>query len=203
MRITALKYQVRNPERVNVFVDGKYDFSLSVDQVLANKVKVGLELDQEVRDHLKEISTDGKLLMRALKWSMLRPRTEKEVSLYVRKLLPIDKRHKISAIIDDLRRLRAFDDERFIEWWLERRSSDKKSHVILRAELLSKGVSESIISEHMNEASDTVALQILLRKVKDKPRYQDSKKLIAYLMSKGFRYSSVIEALAEGTSEAD
>ena len=39
--ITALTAQVRNADRVNVFIDGTYDFSLDVAQVVDCGVKVG------------------------------------------------------------------------------------------------------------------------------------------------------------------
>jgi len=46
MKITAIKQQVKNPERVSVFIDGKYEFSLTLDEVLKEKIKIGLELDK-------------------------------------------------------------------------------------------------------------------------------------------------------------
>jgi hypothetical protein len=33
MKITAIKQQVKNPERVSVFIDEKYEFSLSLDEL--------------------------------------------------------------------------------------------------------------------------------------------------------------------------
>ena len=40
-KITALSVQTRNPNRVNVSVDGKYRFSLDISQVTDLGVKVG------------------------------------------------------------------------------------------------------------------------------------------------------------------
>ena len=34
MKITAIKAQVKNPERVSIFVDDKYSFSLSLDELV-------------------------------------------------------------------------------------------------------------------------------------------------------------------------
>jgi hypothetical protein len=37
MKITAIKQQVKNPERVSIFVDGKYEFSLSLDELASSE----------------------------------------------------------------------------------------------------------------------------------------------------------------------
>lgn len=42
MKITALKAQIKNPERVSVFVDGKYSFSLTINEVIDQKIKKDL-----------------------------------------------------------------------------------------------------------------------------------------------------------------
>lgn len=73
MKITALKQQVKNPERVSVFVDEKYEFSLSLDEVVKHKIKNGDELDKADVKKFKKISEDGKLRARALEWLLNRP----------------------------------------------------------------------------------------------------------------------------------
>ena len=42
MKITALKQQIKSADRVSVFVDEKYSFSLSLDDILTHKIKKGL-----------------------------------------------------------------------------------------------------------------------------------------------------------------
>ena len=46
MKITALKQQIKNPERVSIFVDEKYAFSLSLDELVKYKLKNGDELSE-------------------------------------------------------------------------------------------------------------------------------------------------------------
>ena len=45
MKITTIKQQVKNPERASIFVDGKYSFSLSLNELVAEKLKIGQEID--------------------------------------------------------------------------------------------------------------------------------------------------------------
>ena len=43
-KITNIKQAVKNENRVNVYVDGKYSFSLDIAQLVDFKIKVGQDL---------------------------------------------------------------------------------------------------------------------------------------------------------------
>ena len=74
-KITDLKQGVKNPDRVNVFVDGKFSFSLDLSQVVDFHLKIGQTLtDQELKE-LKHASEYGKLYGRTLEWVLTRPRS--------------------------------------------------------------------------------------------------------------------------------
>ena len=83
MKITSLKQQLKQPERVSIFVDDKYSFSLSLDEVVKYKVKNGIELSAADIKRFKKISADGKLRARALEWLMNRPHSVKEFHDYL------------------------------------------------------------------------------------------------------------------------
>ena len=85
MKITNLKQGVKNPNRVNVFVDDKYSFSLDVSQVVDFKLKVGLEITPEKLSELKNASDFGKLYQRTLEWVLVRPRSVRETRDYLYK----------------------------------------------------------------------------------------------------------------------
>ena len=66
MKITKLTAQIKNPDRINVFGDGKYVFSLDIAQITELNVRVGRELDPgDVKFLLKE-SEFGKYYLKAL-----------------------------------------------------------------------------------------------------------------------------------------
>ena len=46
MTITKISAQVKNPDRVSIYIDGVYSLSLNLDQLLVEKLKFGLELDE-------------------------------------------------------------------------------------------------------------------------------------------------------------
>ena len=59
--VSDLKQGLKNPDRVNVFVDGKFLFSLDISQVVDYKLKVGKQISEEELDELKRASEFGKL----------------------------------------------------------------------------------------------------------------------------------------------
>lgn len=83
MKITNLSAQQRDPNRVNVFVDGKYTFSLDVSQVVSLGVKVGREYDEQELAELEQESQFGKLYGRALEYCLMRPHSAREVRDYL------------------------------------------------------------------------------------------------------------------------
>src|SRR4051812_11646751 len=100
MKITSIKQQVKNPERVSVFVDGKYEFSLSLDELVKYKLKNNDELDQGDVKKYKKISADGKLRMRVLEWLLNRPHSERELRdyLYRKKVEP----EQIDSLVSEM-----------------------------------------------------------------------------------------------------
>lgn len=206
MIITGLRYQIKNPDRVSVYLDGAYVFSLTVTQLLEEKLSVGLTIDAERRTELEERSYDGKLVMRAMNWTLLRPRSVRETRDYLFRVLRQrhsrdDIERKTAMVIDELRRHSWLDDRRFAEWWLARRTSERKSQRVLRAELAKKGIDRELIDE-LTQRSDARALRQLIATLQTKPKYADHQKLMRYLAAKGFNYSSISEAL-DGSDAGD
>jgi regulatory protein len=83
MKITAIKQQVKNPERASIFIDGKYSFSLTLDELVRERLKNDEEIDGSRLKKLKKISEDGKIRMRALAWAMNRPHSVREFRDYL------------------------------------------------------------------------------------------------------------------------
>jgi len=197
MKITKLSFQVKNPDRVNVFLDGKYSFSLTIDQVLEYKVKKDLEIDEQDVKKFEKLSLDGKLRQRALEWLMIRPHSEKEVMDYFRRK-KVDS-EQARAWLDEFI-LRGYQsDTSFARWWIDQRRAKQKSQQFIRQELRQKGVDTAIIQSFLLEESvtDKSALMILIEKKQKQTKYQDSQKLTTYLVRQGYRYSDVVDALAD------
>lgn len=193
MKITHIKQQINDSNRVSVFVDGDYSFSLTLDQILEQKLKKGLELDGPRLEILHKISDEGKIRTRALEWLLRRPHSVGEFKNYsYRKKLEKDLVEKLIAEFQDRGYL---DDEKFAIWFADQRIKKGKSIREVRAELMAKGISFSVSEFVTDSNSDEDALVGLIKKLQTRSRYQEEKKLLSYLLSKGFRYSDIKTAL--------
>ena len=186
--ITDLKQGVKNPNRVNVFVDGKFSFSLDVSQVVDFHIKKGMEIDAEQLAKYKKASEFGKLYQRALEWVLLRPRSERETNDYLYKKIyekKLDKQY-INLIIEKLKNKKYLDDFKFAEWYVENRFVKKGiSRKRLAMELMKKGISAEIIDDVLDARNDEEEILKIIAKKRAK---YDDEKLIQYLCRQGFSY---------------
>ena len=197
MKITKISEQIKNENRVNIFVDGRYNFSLTLNQLLESKLKINDEVSDSRLSELKKLSQLGKLKMRALEWLMLRPRSQKELRDYLyRKKLDSD---EAGLWLAEFQKKGYQNDKSFSKWWVEQRRNKKRSSNFIRSELKTKGIQNDLIDEAINESAidDKLALKELIIKLKSKPKYQDEKKLLEYLIRQGYGYSLIKEVLAE------
>lgn len=194
--VSDLKQGLKNPDRVNVFVDGKFLFSLDISQVVDYKLKVGKQISEEELDELKRASEFGKLYQRALEWVLARPRSEKETRDYLYKKIfekKLDKKY-IDEIVGKLKDKKYLDDQKFAEWWVENRFVNKGvSSKRLRMELLKKGISNSVVDEVLDARDDDEEIMKII--AKKRARYADDEKLMAYLIRQGFPFELVKEKI--------
>lgn len=207
MKITALSAQVKNPDRINIFIDGKFRFGLDISQVVDLGIKVGLELDAARLAELELESQFGKLYAQALNYCLLRPRSMREVRDYLwKKSQPklLKSGHKTASLPDSLsqrvvERLiekKHLDDYQFAEWWLtNRRLKQGASLRRLRQELAQKGVDRGIVERLLAESDRDDISELHKIIAKKARRYPDRDKLMRYLASQGFSYDDIKQAL--------
>jgi len=202
MKITNIKQQVRDENRVSVYLDGKYSFSLNLTELLDEKLKVGLEINEARLKDLQKRSAEGKLRMRSMEWLMNRPHSEREFRDYLRrKQVDGDYAEYLVSYFKDRKLL---NDETYARWLLGVRVGRLKSSRALRAELRSKGVNLTIIDRVIsdNPIDELGQIQKIIIKKRRLSRYADDEKLNQYLVRQGYGYSQVAEALnAEGSKQ--
>jgi regulatory protein len=196
MKITSIKQQIKNPERVSVFVEGKYTFSLSLDELLKYKVKSNDELSASDVKKFKKISADGKLRARSLEWLLNRPRAEREFRdyLYRKKAEP----EQIENLVNEFSEKGYLDNAKFASWFTELLTRRGKSNRAIMAELFKKGIGRDIVDDSINsEAGNEVErLKNIIEKKRKLSRYKNNpQKLTQYLISQGFSYQLVKETL--------
>jgi regulatory protein len=209
MKITAITAQQRDPNRVNVMVDGAYRFSLDISQVIDLAIKVGHEYDETELIALEAESQFGKLYGRALEYCLVRPHSSKEVRNYLyrktrdtktsqgatKKGVPIELTQRV---FDRLCERGYIDDEKFTRYWIENRHLKKGvSRRKLQAELRAKGIAREVIETHLADSprQDEDELQKVI--AKKRGRYDDEQKFMQYLARQGFSYDDIKQALSQ------
>ncbi len=212
MRITGISAQIKNPDRLNILVDGTYRFSLDISQVVDLGIKVGKDYTEEELTELETESQFGKLYSRALEFCIMRPHSAREVRNYLWRKTQLTRykskdgtireREGVSQSIadralDKLIEKGYVDDQKFARFWVENRNMTKgSSSRKLIAELRVKGVEQTVIDEVLGESerNDESEIQKILSK--KRARYADDQKLIAYLARQGFSYDDIKAAIA-------
>jgi regulatory protein len=202
MKITSIKQQVKNPERVSIFVDGKYEFSLSLDELVKYKLKNNDELDKADVKRFKKISADGKLRARALEWLMNRPHSERELRdyLYKKKV----EKDQIESLVDEFTTKGHLNNAKFAVWFTDLQARRGKSDRAIRSELFKKGIGREVADEILEQGAGDEAgrLRKMIEKKRRLSRYKnDPQKLAGYLVGQGFSWQLVKDELASNKSE--
>ncbi|MEK7543458.1 MAG: regulatory protein RecX [Patescibacteria group bacterium] len=148
-----------------------------------------------------EIPTDqelyAKLLDASIRFFSFRPRSEKEFRDFLLKKLH---KHKapdegvIDRVIARLQDLGYADDGKFVAWWVEQRQAHKpKGARMVSQELLSKGISRTLIDQQVNQGSFSSQYELARQSVAKKvllwsklPKLEQKKKLYGFLGRRGF-----------------
>jgi len=195
-KITALKLQRRNRNRVNVYLDGEFAFGLS--RIVAGWLRTGQELSEEKIAELKAQDGVEIALQRALNFLSYRARSEQEVRQNLTKHghdEPV-----IDEIIERLNRGGLINDASFAEMWVENRSEFRpRGSQMLRLELRQKGIPDEIISSVLEMIDET---ELAFRAAQKKARryrhleYPDfRKKMSGFLARRGFHYGIIADVL--------
>ena len=204
MKITGIRAQIKDKERVAVYIDGRYSFSLSQDQLLRERLAAGQEIDEDRLNELKEKSQFGKLLAHVLRFVLMRPHSVREIEQY---LVRKDADAKVTqALMDYLSERGYLDDQKFAQSWVASRMRTKAvSRRRLVAELRKKGVDEVAIEMALTEEGfdEMDALKTIVAKKRHLSRYQDDKKFLTYLLRQGFSYDQVNSVLTDEFSLYD
>ena len=211
MKITALSAQLKNPDRINIFIDGKFRFGLDISQVVDLGLKVGLEVSADRIAELEQEAEFGRVYAQALNYCLLGPRSERETYQYLcRKTLATKYKTKkgdiktrpginpevVEQVLMKLRQKHYLDDYKFAEWWLaNRRLKQGASARRLHQELAQKGIERDMIDQLLAESGRDDASELQKIITKKAHRYPDRDKLMRYLVSQGFGYDDIKQAL--------
>lgn len=199
LKVTDIKQQVKRQDRYSIFVDDKYTFSLSENELMQSGIRLNKEYAEAELEQLKQTAVLDKAYMRSLDMLSRRARSEWELRDYLRR-----KDYEpdvIDQIITRLKKSKYIDDYNFAKAWVDnRRLLKATSKRKLSQELKQKRVEQSVIDEVLAEddTDELAVIREIIVKKRTQSRYQDDQKLIAYLLRQGFSYGDVKEAIKLG-----
>ena len=195
--ITELKLQ-KSKTRANVYLDGQFACGLELSTIVKNQLKVGVEISKDKLEQMQAESEVERATEKALGLLERQKYTKKQIrtKLASKGYLPV----VVDQVITKLEAYGYISDEDYAESFL--RATSTKSKKEIKFALMTKGVSEKIINEVLedSEFSEEETVKKLAEKFM---RYKENtaenkKKLVAYLYRKGFDYgliSRVVDGL--------
>lgn len=219
--ITKITAGVKDPNRANIFLDGRFAFSLDIAQVVDLEVKVGQKVDEKRLGELRSASEFGKLYQRTLEWALARPRSESETRDYLRqrklrrsalnwqreregkKPLPELQDDTMALVLKRLVEKKYVDDLKFAQYFIENRRLRKGiSPRRLKMELKQKGIEDDLIQQ-VTDLTERTEEEEILKVVRKKRKKYDDTKLIAYLVRQGFDLQKSRDAVERYVPEDD
>jgi regulatory protein len=190
--ITALRFQKRNKERVNVYLDGKYAFGLTA--IKAAGLHNGQVLSDANINALKVQHQQDQAFDRAVRFLSYRPRSRVEIERYLRRNESDDA--VLSDAMDRLEQAGYIDDEAFARFWVDNRQRFRpRGQRALGYELRQKGVSSHTIATALDDLDDEKAawqaVEGRLPRWKDLTDEQLRRKVAAFLQRRGFDYEVI------------
>jgi len=202
--ITALRFQKRNKNRVNVYIDGQ--FALGLAAIEAARLRVGQTLSDDDVARLRMRDEVERAYERALNFLSYRPRSEAEVRRNLRKKNVEEEEEVVEEVAGRLTRAGLLNDQEFARYWVENRLQfNPRGARALRHELREKGVPASIITDTLMDFDEEVAArkvaQAGARRLAHLEPRDFRRRLEGYLARRGFSYV-MIRLLVEEMLEA-
>jgi len=150
--ITAIDVQKRGKDRVNVSLDGAFAFSLGIEVLEKQGLRLGQMLSDSQREELVKADLFHKCLNAALHLLSYRPRSEAEVRIRLR---PRFEEQAIDSVIVHLKARHMVDDVAFAQFWKENRESfSPRSKRMIMLELRRKGIDSEVITDVVEAIDD-------------------------------------------------
>ena len=189
--ITNLEVQKNNPERINLYLDDKFYCGISVELVIKNHLKVGLEITKDSLDELVLEDEKGKALSKAVKYISSNLKTTRQIRDYLKK--KDYNPNTIEYVIDKLKEYSYLDDEAYCKAFIST-YSHKYGKLKIISTLKSRGVSDktidNVFSEEINlkDSIESVANKYLKNKERNSETYL---KLSRFLYSRGYEFDDI------------
>lgn len=202
MIITAITPQKRKKNRVNIFLDGKFAFSLPLELLVKHRLTANQQLTQEqVSQFMKESDFDY-IYARVLNLLSHRPRSRREIEDYCKKYEVGEETKQL--LFKKLEKNQLVNDFLFAEWFVEQRLRFlPKGKRLIALELRQKGISSEIIVQVLGKVDENIrdtVLPIVTRKMKQWQKLPEAvrrQKIVSFLGRRGYDFDTIGQVLKE------
>jgi len=198
MKITDITTQKKNKNRVSVFVDGEYAFSLDAADALRLRVKIGAEITENDIEKYNLESNLSKAKAKAFDIVTRKAVTEKEL----RTKLSDKGYDKIicDSVIETMREYNYINDADYCERFLEYGVSKGWGKAKICFELKRRGVEEEIIFDAMSGfeyCPEDIIYDKLCSKYSDVDLsdFKQKQKVVRFFASRGFEFDNIKSAI--------
>lgn len=195
--ITKIEVGKRNKERVNIYIDEEYAFSISAELIYKENIKVKDKIDVDSLKKLADEDNYIKCKNTALKTIERTYKSEKELAQKLA-LKGYDD-HIINRTINFMKEYNLLNDNNYATMYVKDKSRNigKKK---IKYSLLQKGIDEEIIESELekinNDEVKAIVYEMALKKYKvfskrENDNYKLMQKLYRFLMGKGYDYDLI------------
>ena len=193
-KITDLRTGKRRNKRLNIFLDGRFAFSLGAEVVARENLQVGQELSSSRIESLTGSDEVQRCLEAAYRYLGYRPRSESEIRERMQRRGFAAE--TINAAVTRLQEQALLDDEAFAQFWRENRGTFRpRSRWLTGLELKRMGVGNGVIEQAVAGIDDEEnAYKAALQKTRHSAPadYQSFRRRLGdYLRRRGFNYEVI------------
>ena len=192
--VSAIEPQERRGgRRSNVYLDGRYAFSLTT-ELAVQELRVGDSISDDRYAALVVKDQQARCFDAALRFLGARPRSECEIRDRLARH-EFDG-HVVDRVIERLRRIQLVDDAAFAAYWVEQRATHRpRGARLLKQELRQKGVDQDILAEALPADDDEEGAYRAAQRKAASLRALDERtfkqRLGAFLQRRGYGYETV------------
>lgn len=194
--ITSITPQIKDKERVNIYLDGKFYCGMKLETALRYRLKVGDHVEFSRLDEIQLENEKSQALDKAMTHLTASMKTQGQMRDFLKKKGYVDL--VIDAVLEKLKEYGFVNDEEYCRQFVESASKNKGKR-LLAVELKKRGAAEdSIVSvlEDLQDESDA-AKSVLGKYMKGREITRENlQKAYRHLLSKGFDYDTAKDAIS-------
>ena len=198
--ITSIETQVKDKQRCNVFVDGRFYCGIKLEVAMKYRLKAGMQIEKSMLDEIQLETEKSQALDKAMTHLSATLKTKKQMYSF------LTKKGYTQAVADyvvgKLENYKFIDDEAYCRSYIK--SVNGKGKRAVEAELLKRGIEREVIEEVLGETEENLdeAIALLEKYLKNKPAdRQTLYKGYKYLLSRGYSIETAKSALEKAGLE--